>query len=148
TYDDPSGKKREEDDHRRVVVLGVNEFVFGNLTKGESFGTWQEEFNNAPLLAAWVSRNDGAIKQFATMANRMAGGVGANTDDGSAIKVLRACYELLQANDFTYQHPPTLTDRTVSFDAKDVQNVKFPRDTVRDKSGTCIDLAILYAAMV
>jgi hypothetical protein len=64
------------------------------------------------------------------------------------VKVLQACYELLQANDFTYQHPPALADKTVSFDVRQVQNVKFPRDTIRDRSGTCIDLAILYAAMV
>jgi hypothetical protein len=94
-----------------------------------------------------VSRNDGAVKQFASMANRVAGGVGASSDDASALKVLKACYELLQANDFTYQHPPALTDQSVSFDPKRVQNVKFPRETMRDRSGTCIDLAILYAAM-
>ena len=28
-----------------------------------------------------------------------------------------------------------------------IQNVKFPRDVIRDRSGTCIDLAILYASM-
>ncbi|MAG56224.1 MAG: hypothetical protein CMJ83_08040 [Planctomycetes bacterium] len=50
-------------------------------------------------------------------------------------------------NDFTYQHPPALTDNSVSFEPARVQNVKFPRDVIRDRSGTCIDLAILYASM-
>jgi hypothetical protein len=147
SYEDLSGKREQDEESKRVVILGVNEYVFGNLLAGESFGTWQEEFNNAPLLAAWVSRNDGAVKEFAAMANRNAGGKGATQDDASAVAVLRALYDLLRANDFTYQHPPALDDKTVSFDVKRVQNVKFPRETLRDRSGTCIDLAILYAAM-
>jgi len=148
SYEDDAGRRTEDDASKRIVILGVNEFVFGNLAEGRKFGTWQEEYNNAPLLAAWVSRNDGAVKQFAAMANRTAGGVGAGADDASAMRALRACYELLVRNDFTYQHPPALKDRSVSFDPQDVQNVKFPRETMRDRSGTCIDLAILYAAMV
>jgi hypothetical protein len=148
SYEDATGKREEDEDTKRLVLLGVNEFVFSNLVAGESFGTWNEQFNNAPLLAAWVSRNDAVVKQLAAMANRMAGGIGATTDEVSAARVLAACYELLRANDFTYQHPPSLLDKTVSFDVRQVQNVKFPRDTIRDRSGTCIDLAILYAAMV
>lgn len=146
-WEDAQGKSHEDDETKRLTLLGVNEFVFSNLVQGESFGTFQEDFNNAPLLAAWVSRNDPIVHQMAAMANRLAGGVGALTDDESALKVLRACYDLLRANDFTYQHPPTLADRSVSFDLRQVQNVKFPRDVVRNRSGTCIDLAILYAAM-
>ncbi len=148
SYEDGAGRRYEDDASRKVVILGVNEYVFGNLTAGESFGTWEEEYNNAPLLAAWVTRNDPVVKQFAAMANRMAGGVGATSDQASAERVLRACYELLQRNDFSYQHPPALLDKSVSFDAKTIQNVKLPRETIRDRSGTCIDLAILYAAMI
>ncbi len=146
-WEDAAGRPHEDDETKRVTLLGVNEFVFSNLVQGESFGSWQEAFNNAPLLAAWVSRNDPVIHQFAAMANRMAGGVGASTDDPSAVRVLQACYELLRANDFTYQHPPSLADKAVSFDPQQVQNVKFPRDVLRNRSGTCIDLAILYASM-
>ena len=61
---------------------------------------------------------------------------------------MRELYEILRANDFTYQHPPALSDKQLSFDIQRVQNVKFPRDVIRDRSGTCIDLAILYASMV
>jgi hypothetical protein len=146
-WEDAQGKIHEDDGAKRLILLGVNEFVFSNLGASESFGTWAEAFNNAPLLAAWVSRNDPVVKQFAAMANRMAGGVGATTNDESAVRVLQACYDLLRGNDFTYQHPPSLADKQLSFDVKAVQNVKFPRDVIRDRSGTCIDLAILYASM-
>ena len=148
SYDDGTGARKEDDDAKKVILLGVNEFVFSSLVAGENFGTWKEGFNNAPLLAAWVTRNDAVVKQLAAMANKNAGGVGANTDAKSAVAVLKACYELLLKNDFSYQHPPALSDKSVSFDAHMVQNVKLPRDTIRDRSGTCIDLAILYAAMI
>ena len=147
SYLDPQGAKQEDDAAGRLVLLGGGEFVFSNLVAGESFGTWQEGFNNAPLLAAWVSRDDPVVKRMAAMANRLAGGLGASTDDASAVKVLAACYDLLRANDFTYQHPASLLDKSVSFDVRQVQHVKLPRDVIRDRSGTCIDLAILLAAM-
>jgi hypothetical protein len=147
SYVDDQGQKVEDDDSGRIVLLGGGEFVFSNLSAAESFGTWQEAFNNAPLLAAWVSRDDPVVKRMAAMANRLAGGVGATESDANAIRVLAACYDLLRANDFTYQHPATLADKSISFDVRQVQHVKLPRDVIRDRSGTCIDLAILLAAM-
>jgi hypothetical protein len=147
SYTDEKGQRVEDDDSGRVVLLGGGEFVFSNLSANESFGTWQEAFNNAPLLAAWVSRDDPVVKRMAAMANRLAGGLGATENDRNAVLVLAACYDLLRANDFTYQHPATLADKSISFDVRQVQHVKLPRDVIRDRSGTCIDLAILLAAM-
>ncbi len=146
-YDDGTGKEKEDNDAKRIILLGGNEFVFSNLTAGETARDWQEGVNNAQYVAAWVTRDDPAVKQLAAMANKNAGGVGASENDENAIKVLRALYDIMLANDFTYQHPPSLTDRSISFDVQNVQNVKFPRDVIRDRSGTCIDLAICYAAM-
>ena len=146
SWRDAEGRRYEDTDGARLVLLGVHEFVFSDVMPDEHFGTWQESFNNVPFLAAWVSRDDLVVKQFAAWANKRAGGVGATTDNQSTLALLRSLYELMQVNDFTYQHPPTLADRSVSFDVQQVQNVKFPRDVLRDRSGTCIDLAILYAA--
>jgi len=47
----------------------------------------------------------------------------------------------------TYQGPVGLSDPTLSFDNTIVQSIKFPRDVIRDKSGTCIELAALYCSM-
>ncbi|MDJ0974273.1 MAG: hypothetical protein QNJ98_07425 [Planctomycetota bacterium] len=146
-YEDIEGREREDSAGARIVLLGGHEFVFSNLIQGESYGTWHEGTNNAPFVAAWVSRDDLVIKQFAAMANKNAGGVGASSSDEDALKVLKAIYELWQINDFTYQHPPGVVDKSMSFDVQLVQNIKYPRDVIRDKSGTCIDLAILYAAL-
>ncbi len=149
SYVDGAGKEKLVEEDTKITLLGVNEFVFNDLEAGEKF----EEFfaqgvNNGPLLASWVSRNDPVVKQFAALANKNAGGAFAPQDDATAVKVLMQCYELLRINNFTYQAPPGLVSVATSFDVKSMQNVKFPRDVIKDKSGTCIDLAILYASMV
>ncbi len=145
-YDDGEGTRVEDSDGGRTVILGAGEYVFSNLTTGESLGTWQDDTNNAPLIAAWVSRNEPVVKEFAAVANKLAGGVGASSDDAQAMKAVAAIYDLFLLAGITYQHPAGLVDRATSFDPKSVQNVQFPRDTLRNKSGTCIDLAILFAA--
>ncbi len=147
SYRDIDGQQHEDSSGERITILGGHEFVFSNLTQGESTGTWHESFNNAPLVAAWASRDDMVVKQFAAMANKMAGGVGASSSNDNAVKVLRTLYDIMRVNDFTYQHPPGMVDKSLSFDVQMIQNVKFPRDVIRDRSGTCIDLAILYASM-
>ncbi len=146
-YQDAQGRAQEGHDGRRVVLLGGHEFIFSNLTEGDSYGTFADEHNNAPFVAAWVSRDDAVIKQFAALANKKAGGIGATQSDENAMKALKACYDLMVESGITYQFPPSLVDHSLSFDAQSVQNVKFPRDVLRDRSGTCIDLAILFASM-
>lgn len=146
-YTDLEGKQHEDSDGKRLVILGVHEFVFSNMTRGQSTGGFHDNHNNAPLIASWVTRDDPVVKEFASMANKIAGGKGASQNDQSAWLVIQGIYELWRRNDFTYQHPPGLTDTNISYDPRFVQNVKFPRDVIRDKSGTCIDLAICMAAM-
>ena len=150
-YTDSDGKRQSDSEGERVVLLGRNEFIFSNLPYEQIRTTadnlqFADLHNNAPMIVAWVSRDDPVIKQFAAMANKLAGGKGASESDENTVAVLKAIYDLMRMTDITYQHPPGLMDNSVSFDPRNVQNVKFPRDVLRDKSGTCIDLAILYAA--
>lgn len=146
-WTDAQGREREDSDGARISVLGRHEFVFSNLTEQESTGSFYDAFSNAELVAAWVTRDDPVVKQFAAAANKAAAGAGAPYSDEAAVKVLQACYELWLANDFTYQGPVGLRDEQLSFDNKIVQSMKFPRDVIRDRSGTCIEIAGLYCAM-
>lgn len=86
-------------------------------------------------------------QNIAAMANKAAGEKGAPYSDEAAYAVLKAIYELWQANDFTYQGSVGLSDPSLSFDNTIVQSIKFPRDVIRDKSGTCIELAALYCTI-
>ncbi|MEW6071252.1 MAG: hypothetical protein AB1726_01480 [Planctomycetota bacterium] len=146
-YTDSEGKEHEDSDGGRISILGRSQFVFSNLTEEESMGTFEDVNSNSELIAAWVSRDDPVVKQFAAAANKAAGGEGAPYSDEAAMKVLRAIYEIWQANNFTYQGPVGFADESMSFDNKIVQSMKFPRDVIRDRSATCIELACLYCAM-
>ncbi|MBI5367861.1 MAG: hypothetical protein HZA54_12550 [Planctomycetes bacterium] len=147
SYEDANGKT-EDGEGKRTVLLGRNDFVFSDLTTSESTGSWRDVSHNAPFLAAWVSRSDPVIKEFASWANKAAGGVAASAGPKEALAVLGACYGLLLANDVTYQCPAGVADPKADIEMKLVQNIKFPRDVLRDRSGTCIDLAILLAGML
>lgn len=146
-WTDAQGKEHDDSDGKRIAVLGRHEYVFSNLTEKESTGSYFDAFSNSDFVAAWVTRDDPVVKQYAAAANKAAAGAGAPYSDEAAWKVLKACYELWLANDFTYQGPVGLHDEHLSFDNKTVQSMKFPRDVIRDRSGTCIELAALYCAM-
>jgi len=108
----------------------------------ERTGTWAEYFSNSPLLAAWVTHLDPPVKALAGMVSQLAGGVPTALDPESAIRFCRALYELEVANGLVYQTPSGFLQ-----DYAAGQDIKYPRDVLRDKSGTCVDLAILYASV-
>jgi hypothetical protein len=145
-YVDGDGKEKSDSDGVRLTLLGGNEFIFCRSRNGAK--GFADQYDNADLLAAWVSRDDPVVREVAALGAKRAGGAAANDGNYNAIATLKGLYEIMVANDVTYQHPPTLADTTLSFDNLSVQNVKYPRDVLRDRSGTCIDLAILYASML
>jgi len=142
SYQDEEGNKYEDISGERIEILGINQIEFCNLTKEEITGTWAEYFSNAPLLAAWVTHLDPPVKALAGMVSRLAGGVPTKLDQESAIKFCRTLYDLEVANGLAYQTPSGFL---VEYMAG--QDIKYPRDVLRDKSGTCVDLAILYASV-
>ena len=148
-YEDKDGKQYEDTDGARATLMGGHEFFFTNYKIGE-FDTnnfYELMTENSDLLAAWVSREDAVVDEFAAMANRIAGGSPSHTSPQATILTLHGIYELWVRNDFVYLSPPGMVDQSVSFDPKHMQNIKYPRDVIRDKAGTCVDLAITYAAM-
>jgi hypothetical protein len=142
-YKDAAGQQHSEELTRRLEMLGVNQFEFSNLNDEDRSDSWFDYFNNAPLLSAFVTRMDEAVKQFAGFVSESAGGVAAASSDGDALRWLAAAYELERANHIVYQTPSGFLTQ----DHSNGQDIKFPRDVFRDKSGTCVDLAITYAAL-
>ena len=142
-----AGAERKGSENRQVTFFGGEAYIGSTWSEGEALGTFADDRNGADFIAAWVTRDDPVVKEFAGMASRLAGGAGAQVSDEQAMEVVRACYELMLINRFSYKSPPYVIDPKMTFDWKLVQDVKFPRDVIRDKSGTCIDLAILQASM-
>ncbi|MEZ6016678.1 MAG: transglutaminase family protein [Planctomycetota bacterium] len=147
-YIDGDGAAHEDAEGARIVLLGGNDFIFARSARSSDAATFEEQHDNVDLLAAWVSRDDSIVREVAALGAKRAGGAPANQDLFSAVATLKGLYEALVANDITYQHPPALVDSTLSFNSNMVQNIKYPRDVLRDRSGTCIDLAVLYASLV
>lgn len=148
-YTDGGGQKKEFSESRRLTMMSRYEFFFSDMTAEERTGAFQDSDTNYPLMAAWVSRSDDAVVgRLASLANKKAGGLGASESDEACIEVLGQLYEMMRTIHISYQHPPNLQDPNMSYDIKSVQSLQFPRDTIEKRSGTCIDLAILMAAMM
>ena len=141
-YRDEEGNTYSEVSGQRIEILGINQMEFCNLTIEERTGTWAEYFSNSPLLAAWVTHLDPSVKALAGMVSRLTGGVPTMFDRESTIKFCQALYDLEVANGLAYQTPSGFL-----VEYSPGQDVKYPRDVLRDKSGTCVDLAILYASV-
>jgi hypothetical protein len=137
-----NGEEREETVTKSLSILGVNDFVFSSLSPEESTGSFYDVFNNAPLLAAWITPSDPVVREFADMGNKLAGGAGASLSDDEAIKSLSGIWELALINGFSYK-----TEATEYWTGKFSEHIMFPRDVIRDKSGTCVDLALWFASL-
>jgi hypothetical protein len=142
-YKDAAGKPYSSELTRRLEMLGINQFEFSNLNDEDRSDSWFDYFNNAPLLSAFVTRMDDVVKQFAGYVSEVSGGAAANASNEDAKRWLAAAYELQRSNQIVYQTPSGF----LTPDRSSGQDIKFPRDVFRDKSGTCVDLAITYAAL-
>ena len=127
---------------KQVTVLGLNDIVFSDLPPEENTGSFQDAFSNYPLLAAWVTPSDPVILRYAGMAAQLSGGAATSLGDQEAVKFLAAAWSLSVAHGISYQ-----TESAAYWTGKFSEHVKFPRDVLRDRSGTCIDTAIFFAAL-
>lgn len=141
TYES-GGKTHEETTTKPIKILGVNDFVFSSLSPEESTGSFYDTFSNIPFLAAWVTPSDPVVREFADMGNKLAGGAGASLSDEEAIKSLSGIWELAVRNGFSYK-----TEASDYWTGKFAEHIMYPRDVIRDKSGTCIDLAAWFASL-
>jgi len=142
SYQDEEGNKYSDLSGERIEILGINQMEFSNFAIAERIGTWADNFSNSSLLAAWVTHLDPPVKALAGMASQLAGGVPTGLDPESAIKFCKALYDLEVSNNMAYQTPSGFL-----IEYSPGQDIKYPRNVLRDKSGTCVDLAILYASV-
>lgn len=142
TYNDSSGKACSDTLSKRVTILGSSQFEYSNLTEEERTSAWSDLFSQSPLVAAFVTKMDAPVRQFAGMVAQACGGEPAGASDKAALAFLQALYELERFNGIAYQWSASFL---IEYAAG--QELKYPRDVLRDKSGTCIELAILFAAV-
>jgi pSer/pThr/pTyr-binding forkhead associated (FHA) protein len=145
---DSKGEKKRLEKSERISLLSSQEFFFTDLRTEERTGSFQDFAANAYLLASYVTSQDTAVSGLASMANERAKGAGAATSDNACIAVMSELYEIMRIIRITYQSPAHQVEQDKSFDTTLMQTLQYPRDTIRKRTGTCIDLALLYASMM
>ena len=137
-----NGVPEEITESKSVTILGVHDFIFTSIPPEENTGTFYDVFDNYPLLAAWVTPTDPVVMEYADLGNKIAGGAGATLSDEEAWKSLSGMWALSVYNDITYK-----TEPEAFWTGKFSEYIKYPRDVIRDRAGTCIDTAIFFASL-
>ncbi len=148
-YSDASGKQYEDSTSQRIEILGANQIEYSNIAKEEqspldTIAGWKDVMSNSMLTAAWVNYMDPPVRALSGLVHQSAGDAvsQAGQTDEATEAFCKALFLVEQENGLQYQNSTQWFMPNVQLG----QSLKFPRDTLRDKSGTCIELAILYAA--
>ncbi|MEK6973321.1 MAG: cysteine protease [archaeon] len=136
------GVLKEIAEDKSITVLGGHDFIFSSIVPEKSTGSFYDVFSNYPFVAAWVTPTDPVLMKFADAGNKVAGGAAAGLSDEAAIKSLEGMWLLSVANGIAYK-----TEPEAFWTGKFSQYLKYPRDVLKDKAGTCIDTAIFFASL-
>lgn len=141
-YQTPDGRTVNESDAKRVELLSRNQAVFSSRRSSETT-TWLERNDNLPyVVSAFCSSDDPVVQQLAGHVSGMGNGLAASLDSKAAVQFLQMLWLFMQHNGIAYQTPPVLNvNQTFG------QNIKYARDVLRNRAGTCIDLAIFWASV-
>ncbi len=135
------GEKHSDTDSGKLQILSRNEIQWSSCNSGEAMNFF-EVFDNCPAIyAAFANSNDPVVQQVAAAVSRMINGIPPQTDK-EAILYLRALWKFMEMNRIAYQLPPANV-----VEGKMVQHLKYARDVVRNKAGTCADLAVFWASV-
>ncbi len=140
-YQRPDGTVVKESDTRRLELLARNDVIYSSMGSTEATGYYDHFDCGEVICASFVTSEDPVMQQFAGAIAQMLGGTQAGYTDEEAIKFLAGIQHFLAINNISYQSPPGLLVA-----GKLRQHVKYGRDVLRNRAGTCIDLAILYAS--
>ena len=140
-YKTADGKLHDDTETKELQLMSRNEVFFTSMAAGEAVDWADHDNMSSFILPAFVTHEDPIIQQAAGWVTKAAGGINAAGSDEEALKYMAAVYEFMGAN-IAYQTPPWEGNGN-----RMVQHVKFGRDILRNRAGTCIDLAILYGSM-
>lgn len=140
-YQRADGETIKETETTRLELLARNQVVFGGRENGESI-TWHEQNEYLPfVMAAFCTSDDPVIQQLAGRVSGMGNGLAASLNDEAAIAFLQSLWLFMEHNRIVYQTPPTMQMNNTFG-----QNIKYARDVLRNRAGTCIDLAVFWAS--
>jgi hypothetical protein len=122
-----------------IQILSRNQAVSSSLPLNDQLNYYDAKNNLPFFLAAMTTKDDRVMGELAGRISRLAGGLNCSRNE-DALRYMETLYYFMSAY-IAYQTPPA-----DFFDGKFAQHVKYGRDVLRNKAGTCIDLAILYTS--
>ncbi len=151
-YRTDDGRSIRKVEGRRLKVFARNTFLLNRAAQSveelkarvaDPSLYWPQLDANAQIqLPAMVTKDDPVILQVAGWVGGQAAGGSPMTSDADARAFLKALFDFMVANGIRYQTPPVEVA-----EGWDTQHVKFGRDVLRNRAGTCIDLAVFYASV-
>jgi transglutaminase-like putative cysteine protease len=140
-YTRPGGEKLAETEAGRTKLLGMNEAVWSSLATDED-STWYDVFRNAQMvLASFTSATDPVVQDVVGLIGKATGGAATSLSDQDALKFMGTLYNLFRQNIAYETTPGGYQDGLLH------QHLKYGRDVLRTRSGTCVNLSILYASV-
>jgi hypothetical protein len=120
-----------------IQVLARDTMIWEIEDPGRS---WAIDLSN--LVVSWITPHAPAVDEVISTAARKIGGMGCFVDDASMIKEIKAIYDTI-SEDIRYVNRPFSfgTDEHVS-----TQRILSPKQTLKESSGNCIDLTVLFAS--
>ena len=140
-YKGSDGKSVDETETKELTLLSRNQVYYSSLKPNDCVD-WNDRMNLVgTVVSSFVTHEDTVIQQAAGRIAKWSGGANAAGSDEEALKFMAAAY-LFMGENIAYQTPPSGENET-----KFIQHVKYGRDVLKNRAGTCIDLAILYASL-
>jgi transglutaminase-like putative cysteine protease len=122
----------------RFDFLGHNEWVRTDIPMDECL-VFQDYLDNKDFLAVFVTPKETSTQD---LAKRLTGGIYTATDDG-VLDAVSAIYYGLRDAPYRYVSEPE-SYWTEGF----AQHVQFPRETIEHQGGNCVDLSVLFSALL
>lgn len=142
------GRPHEETFARDIVLRGINELVSSDLPEAET-QNWFDANNAAAFAVCMVTPNDPAVTLYASEITRLAGGTTAGIAGGGkeVVRLCRIVYDYMKATELRYTGD-RFTIETVGNVTTGVQTVRMPRDAIQNNQALCIELSILWSAVL
>jgi hypothetical protein len=142
------GRPHEETFARDILLRGINELVSGDLPDSET-RSWFDANNAAAFAVCMVTPNDPVVNLYTSEITKLAGGTTAGILGGGKeiVRLCRTVYDYMQATGLRYTGD-SFVIQSVDNVTTGVQTVRMPRDVIQNNQGLCIELAILWSAIL
>ncbi len=135
---DYDGLDKPIDKQEKFFFLGKNDFIWTYI-KDENVVGFQDLNDNYAMLAAFITKNDETVQ---AAAKTIYGGL-APSDDQDTYLALTRTFDTLRYYGMQYVYEPAVLEANTFG-----QYIQYPADSINRVAGTCIDLSVLYCALL